>query len=170
VSKVFSYNCMVESGHALVLKLSPRVGFHEMDEVYSLHHLPELPTCLSPLHLTIARWIFFLPVLYLYIWSCHYNYMDISNRQFWPKKLIILASNWSVVASNFSKHFHFLLHFLLFVTFSFFCNFLYKFFVDYFKPWIVQLNVKVVCPMLLKRWGGGCYERFFNFLFKVGLG
>jgi hypothetical protein len=63
LAKVFSYNCIVESGHVLVLKPSSRVGFHEMDEVCSLHHLRELPACLSPLHLAIARRILFLPLL-----------------------------------------------------------------------------------------------------------
>jgi hypothetical protein len=60
-----SYNCIVENGYALVLKPSQRVGFHEMDEVYSLHHLLELPTCLSPLHLAIARRVPFVPSLVL---------------------------------------------------------------------------------------------------------
>ncbi len=57
--------CVVESGHALVLKPSPRVGFHEMDGVYSFHHLLELLACLSPLHLAITKQVPFPPLLVL---------------------------------------------------------------------------------------------------------
>jgi hypothetical protein len=46
-------------------KPSPKVGFHEMDEVYSLHHFLELLPCLSPLHLATTRQVPFLPLLIL---------------------------------------------------------------------------------------------------------
>jgi hypothetical protein len=63
LARDFSYNCIVENGHAIVLKPSPRVGVHEMDKVYSPHHLLEIPVCLFPLHLAIASQVSFLPLL-----------------------------------------------------------------------------------------------------------
>jgi hypothetical protein len=88
--------------------------------------------------------------------------MNACNRQFLPKKLVILVGNWSVVVGNFFKHFSFIVIFLLFINFILF--------FDYFKPWTIQLNMKVVCPMLLKRRRVWCYQTFFYFLFKLGLG
>jgi hypothetical protein len=63
LARGFSYNYIVESGHALVLKPSSRVGFHEMDEVYSFHHLPKFLAYLSSLHLVIVRRVPLLPLL-----------------------------------------------------------------------------------------------------------
>jgi hypothetical protein len=61
----FSCNRIVESEHAVVVKVSQRVGFDEMVEVYPLDHLLELPTCLSPFHLAIRRRVPFVPPLVL---------------------------------------------------------------------------------------------------------
>jgi hypothetical protein len=41
------------------------VGFHEMDGVYSFHHLLELLACLAPLHLAITKQVPFPPLLVL---------------------------------------------------------------------------------------------------------